>query len=86
MASRVIQRSHIIEIYLMCGKLLTDDIITKLFLICTRDVRLMLHAFNAIMIITVKWRREKMIELISVNIEFDNEAIGSQKYYAGNVR
>jgi hypothetical protein len=46
----------------------------------------MLHAFNAIMIITVKWRREKMIELISVNIEFDNEAIGSQKYYAGNVR
>jgi hypothetical protein len=46
----------------------------------------MLHVFNAIMIITDKWTREKMIELISVNIEFDNEAVVSQKYYSVNVR
>lgn len=88
MASHAIQRSHIIEIYTyqMCGKLITDDIIMKLFLICTHDVRLMLHAFNALMIITDKWRREKMIKLISVIIKFDNENIVSQKYYSGNER
>jgi hypothetical protein len=33
--------------------------------------------FNDIMIITDKRTREKMIELISVNIEFDNDAVAS---------
>jgi hypothetical protein len=36
---------------------------------------LLLHAFNAIMIITDKETRDKAIELILVNIEFDTDAV-----------